>query len=207
MKRVGVWLLLLLICVVLTAFSFARIDVPLARQLWNGGSFDRLNSALGARAILALEALVSLSLIVRRLLRGHMSRFAEALALACLASIAGYAINDEVLKPIFGVPAPADLIAGARHGLNWFAGSASSSFPSGHMVLASAFAGVFMSYYRASVRALSALLLLGAALLVLGDWHFVSDVIAGAFLGLSAGVLAGQAMQFQPPPNRGGGDA
>jgi membrane-associated phospholipid phosphatase len=28
--------------------------------------------------------------------------------------------------------------------------------------------------------------------LVVGDWHFISDVIAGAFLGVSAGILAGE---------------
>jgi membrane-associated phospholipid phosphatase len=32
---------------------------------------------------------------------------------------------------------------------------------------------------------------LAAALLVIGDWHFLSDVIAGSFVGLSAGLLAG----------------
>jgi uncharacterized membrane protein YoaK (UPF0700 family) len=60
------------------------------------------------------------------------------------------------------------------------------------MVLAGAFAGVFMRIYRGSIRLFCALLLLAAALLVLGDWHFVSDVIAGAFLGISAGMLAGE---------------
>jgi membrane-associated phospholipid phosphatase len=29
-------------------------------------------------------------------------------------------------------------------------------------------------------------------LLIAGDWHFVSDVIAGTFVGVSAGILAGE---------------
>jgi hypothetical protein len=61
------------------------------------------------------------------------------------------------------------------------------------MVLAGAFAGVFMSLYRASIWLLSALLVLAAGLLIVGDWHFVSDVIAGTFAGVSAGILAGEA--------------
>jgi membrane-associated phospholipid phosphatase len=73
-------------------------------------------------------------------------------------------------------------------------GSQKSGFPSGHMVLASAFAGAFMSYYRASVWPLSGLLALAAGLLIFGDWHFLSDVIAGTFVGISAGVLAGEVM-------------
>jgi membrane-associated phospholipid phosphatase len=71
-------------------------------------------------------------------------------------------------------------------------GTPNSGFPSGHMVLSGAFAGVFMRLYRRSIVLFSALLVIGAGLLVLGDWHFVSDVIAGAFVGVSAGFLAGE---------------
>jgi uncharacterized membrane protein YoaK (UPF0700 family) len=60
------------------------------------------------------------------------------------------------------------------------------------MVLAGAFAGVFMRLYRTSVVTFSALLLILAVLLIIGEWHFVSDVIAGTFLGVSAGILAGE---------------
>jgi len=38
----------------------------------------------------------------------------------------------------------------------------------------------------------SVLLLVAAVLLTAGDWHFVSDVIAGTFVGVSAGILAGE---------------
>jgi membrane-associated phospholipid phosphatase len=71
-------------------------------------------------------------------------------------------------------------------------GSDNGSFPSGHMVLAGAFAGFFMRLYKASIRLFSALLLIAAGLLLVGDWHFLSDIIAGAFLGTTAGILAGE---------------
>jgi len=195
--QVRIWLLLFAACGVLTALSFVQIDVPLAQHFWKVGTpLAPFNTAFGAAAILTLESAVAVSLILARVLRGHISQFGEALAIACLASICTYGINDEVLKPFFGVPGPADVIEGARHGLNLLMGSGKSSFPSGHMVLASAFAGVFMRYYRASLWPLSALLSLAAGLLIVGDWHFLSDVIAGTFLGLSAGALAGEAMLF-----------
>jgi membrane-associated phospholipid phosphatase len=89
---------------------------------------------------------------------------------------------------------------GAPHVLRWFMGTGGSSLPSGHMVLAGAFAGVFMSYYRASIWPLSALLLIAAGLLIFGGWHFLSDVIAGTFIGLSAGVLAGEVMLIHAEP-------
>ena len=60
------------------------------------------------------------------------------------------------------------------------------------MVLASAFAGVLMRLYRSGIAPLCVLLLLGAGLLLVGDWHFVSDIIAGAFFGTTAGLLAGE---------------
>jgi hypothetical protein len=60
------------------------------------------------------------------------------------------------------------------------------------MVLAGAFAGVFMRLYRASLVPLSVLLLIAAVMLIAGDWHFVSDVVAGSFVGVCAGFLAGE---------------
>ena len=60
------------------------------------------------------------------------------------------------------------------------------------MVLAGAFAAVFMRLRRTSILPFSALLLVAAVLLIAGDWHFVSDVIGGIFVGVSAGLLAGE---------------
>jgi membrane-associated phospholipid phosphatase len=197
MKRFSVvlkiWSVALVICAALAAFSFVALDVPVAHRVWRiGHHLSSLNAAFGATVILTLEAVVVLGLIVARLTRGHISRFAETVGVACLASICAYGVNDQVLKPVFGVQTPTEVMDGARHTFNFAMGFAYSSFPSGHMVLAGAFAGVFMRLYRISVRPLAGLLLLAAALLVLGDWHFISDVIAGTFLGVTAGMLAGE---------------
>jgi membrane-associated phospholipid phosphatase len=191
---VRIWLLFFMVCVVVVALSFAHIDVPIALHFRKVGRFlSPLDTAFGTAVILSAESVVALGLILARILRGHISRFGEALAIACLASICTYGINSGVLKPFFGVPIPAEVMAGARHSFNFLNGSGNSSFPSGHMVLAGAFAGVFISLYRVGVWLLSALLVLAAGLLVVGDWHFLSDVIAGTFAGVSAGILAGEA--------------
>jgi membrane-associated phospholipid phosphatase len=190
---IRIWGLSLAACAAAAALSFAMLDVPVARHVWRfSRHLSSMSAAFGATVILTLEAVVALSLVVARLTRGHISRFGEALGVACLASICAYGVNDQVLKPFFGVLPPADVVHGARHAFNLAMGIGSGSFPSGHMVLAGAFAGVFMRLYRVSTRLLSGLLLLAAALLVLGDWHFISDVIAGTFLGVSAGILAGE---------------
>ncbi len=197
MKRYSVvlriWLLLFVACAALAAFCFKEIDLPVARFFWRfSHHLNSLNGAFGTTVILTVESVVVLGLIVARLTRGHISRFAEVLAIACLASICAYGVNDEVLKPFFGVPGPEAIIHGTRHGFNLAMGFPYSSFPSGHMVLAGAFAGAFMRLYRATILPLAGLLLLAAGLLVVGDWHFISDVIMGAFLGVSAGILAGE---------------
>jgi membrane-associated phospholipid phosphatase len=187
-----IWFVAFAACAVAVAFSFSEADVAVARHFWRvGRHLSDLSTAFGAAVILTLESTVVLVLVVARLMRGHLSRLGETLGIACLASICAYAINDEVLKPFFGVQDPVAVLQGARH--IFFAKSfVDGSFPSGHMALAGAFAGVFMRLYRASVRPLAVLLLLAAALLVVGDWHFLSDVIAGTFLGVSAGILAGE---------------
>lgn len=189
---IRIWLLSLVACAAAVAVSFAEVDIPVARHFWKfGRHLSPLGAAFDATVILALESAVVLFLIFARLMRGHLSRLGETLAIACLASICAYGINDQVLKPFFGVQVPRAVLHGARHA--FFAMSLTQySFPSGHMVLAGAFAGVFMRLYRASIWPLTALLMLAAALLVVGGWHFVSDVIAGAFLGVSAGILAAE---------------
>lgn len=190
---IEIWLLAFLVCAAAVAFSFARIDVPVALHFWRFGHFlHPLNTALGASLILSLESAVALALTLARVVRGRLSRTGEALAIACVASICTYGINSEVLKPLFGVPTPAAVVEGARHTFNFLMGSGNSSFPSGHMTLAGAFAGVFMRLRRASAWAFAALLAIAACALVIGGWHFVSDVVAGTFVGISAGILAGE---------------
>lgn len=182
-----------LACVAAAGLSFAFVDLPVARRFAPSiGHLDALGAGLGSAVLLTLEGLTALALIAVRLLRGRLSLFGEALALASLTSMCVYAMNDGVLKLFFGVPGPASvLLDGAHHGFHLLAGGQGSGFPSGHMALAAAFGGTFMTLIPASRWPLSALLVVGAVILVVGDWHFVSDVIAGGFVGLSAGALAG----------------
>ncbi|HEX4049706.1 MAG TPA: phosphatase PAP2 family protein [Steroidobacteraceae bacterium] len=192
-----IWLLALVVCAVLTALSFKYVDLRVAHHFWNiGRVLQPLNSGFGAAVVLSCECALTVGLVLTRLVRGHLSRLAATLVIACLASICTYAVNDLVLKPWFGVPVPAAVIAGAAHHFDFLSAPGNYSFPSGHMVLAASFAGVCMSLYRAALWPLAALLIVAAVLLVVGDWHFVSDVIAGGFVGLSAGLLAGGAWRL-----------
>ena len=190
---IRIWSVSLVACAAIVAFAFLRMDVPTALYFWNVDHLrSPLNMAFGSSLILSAESAVILFTVLARLVRGHISVFGETLAIACLVSMCAYVVNDHVLKVFFGVPNPANVVHGAGHSFNFWMGSDNGSFPSGHMVLAGAFAGVFMRLYKASIWLFSALLLIAAGLLLVGDWHFLSDIIAGAFLGTSAGILAGE---------------
>lgn len=191
-----IWLLSLLVCIATIILSFVYVDLmiasyhpPIARPL------SALGDSLGSAVILSGEAITLAALIIARLIFGKLPPFAEALAVACLGSICAYGVDSEVLKVYFGVPNPYQMMRGAKHTLNLWEGSPYSSFPSGHMALAGAFFGVFMRLYRASIWPLSIALLLAGSLLVIGRWHFLSDVIAGTFLGVTAGLIAGQLLK------------
>lgn len=190
---VRIWLLWLVVCVVVVKLAFVFVDMPIAIAVHGIlGSAEHVAKGLTSAVLLSAEAAVALTLIVIRITRGRLSPLGEAAALACLTSICAYAMDDSALKVFFGVPSPGPVLDGAWHRFHLMQGTPNSGFPSGHMVLSGAFAGVFMRLFRRSIVPLSALLLVGSALLVVGDWHFVSDVVAGTFVGISAGFLAGE---------------
>jgi membrane-associated phospholipid phosphatase len=183
----------LVVTAILATIAFVYLDVPLALHLLAAHKYLRpLNGAFASTVLLSVETVVILMVGVRRLLRGSVTTFEKTLVLASFASICSYAVNDHVLKICFGVPTPPEVMVGTRHRFHVFAGTEGSSFPSGHMVLASAFAGVVMARYQVAIKYLSALLLVGAVLLLAGGWHFLSDVLVGAFVGLTAGLAAGR---------------
>lgn len=187
------WFLSLLLSIAAIALSFLYLDVPIATRVQGIlSSTHAMATGFASTVLLSVESSVTLVLIAIRITRGHLSTLGRATLLACLASICAYAINDTTLKFFFGVPNPAAVLHGARHAFHLLDGSSKGSFPSGHMALAGSFAGVFMRFYRRSILPLSALLLIAAVLLIVGDWHFLSDVIAGTFIGVSAGLLAGE---------------
>jgi hypothetical protein len=60
------------------------------------------------------------------------------------------------------------------------------------MVISTAFAAVLIRQYPRLWPIFGGLLGIAATLLLIGDWHFLSDIIAGLFTGGTAGFLAGE---------------
>ena len=80
----------------------------------------------------------------------------------------------------------------ASDDFHWFHGGGDySSFPSGHMAVFVAFFAAICFFYPRYLTISIGLLLLLAVALVATDYHFLSDVIAGAYLGLFTTCLTG----------------
>jgi membrane-associated phospholipid phosphatase len=75
-------------------------------------------------------------------------------------------------------------------GFHWFHGGGNySSFPSGHMAVFTAFfVTVWIFYPRYRLISVSMTIVLSVALIAT-DYHFLSDVIAGTYLGVCSAVL------------------
>jgi len=113
------WFLSLLTCTLAVALAFVYLDVPIAHSVYGlVGSTQSLGKGFASAILLSIEAAATLTLVCIRITRGHLSRFGEATALACLTSICAYAINDSTLKLFFGVPNPAAVLNGSRHSIS-----------------------------------------------------------------------------------------
>ncbi len=116
---------------------------------------------------------------------GAVGRLAVA---ACVATLAADAAKDG-LKLAFGRPWPETWVDNnpswiGTHTYGFFpfhGGRGFASFPSGHTTVISAPCAVVGRWWLAALPALVAVGLLGC------DYHFLSDCIAGALLGLAVG--------------------
>jgi membrane-associated phospholipid phosphatase len=101
--------------------------------------------------------------------------------------------NDYVFKFIFGRLKPLDFFQNPTSPVfHFFQGNQQSSLPSGHMVMATAFAMAMIRLEPRTRPIFTILLCVGALALVIGDWHFLGDVVAGTFVGGTAGFAAAE---------------
>jgi membrane-associated phospholipid phosphatase len=116
-------------------------------------------------------------------------------ALLCSISLIVAEATKAQLKFVFGRTWPdtwihnnPSFLRDGVYGFNFFNGGAEyASFPSGHMAVTCAVISVLWIYYP-RVRTLYVIGGLAVAIGLIGaNFHFLSDVIAGAFVGISSG--------------------
>lgn len=91
-----------------------------------------------------------------------------------------------VLQFTFGRTSPRDWLISHEPLVFNFISHSGGSFPSGHMTVFTAFGTAVLLHYPKYKKPVIILLALFGSALIGTDYHFLSDVIAGAYLGFTA---------------------
>ena len=217
MGRLQGWLIAFVAMTIVVAASYAFVDRPAAfyahAHLTQYGVFDALTRISEYLAIASVAVFVLAGL--RSLVTAQWARWQGTLLLCAISLTAAESVKDE-LKFVFGRTWPEtwvnnnpSLIGNGTFGFNFFHGGAGyASFPSGHTTAVCAVMAVLWFAYP-KLRPLWGLAVLAVVVGLIGaDYHFVSDIIAGGFLGTSAGWMTVLIADSGALPRlRGGGRA
>jgi membrane-associated phospholipid phosphatase len=189
----------LLACAALVTLCYFFVDEPFARFVHdqNLSRFEVLKWLTYTPAYLENLAPVVLVLVAVRRAWGPLSRLERTLLCAALALLVAEAFRES-LAILFGRYWPEtwvndnpSLIRDGAYGFHPFhTGPAYESFPSGHTArICAAMTVVWVAY--PGLRWVSVLVCLSVVVGLLGmDYHFVGDVVAGAFVGSITGAYA-----------------
>lgn len=196
--RAYLWLASLGGTIAVITISFFWLDRPVALFAHEHFRYphreiaDELSRFPNPIVVLALG--LSIILGAKMLVRWPLSRN-QANMFVCSLSVLGTEAIKNCLKYIFGRTWPEtwiqdnpSFIRDGVYGFNFMHGGvAYLSFPSGHMATACAVISVLWVRYPQFRFVYLAAGLLIAAVLVGTNYHFLSDVIGGTFLGISIG--------------------
>lgn len=173
----------------LTALCYEYLDHPLALAIASVLMHPQAPDLLQLPdLLLAFVAIVTVCSWTGRVLlagkpeREHLRSFLTSAAIVAPASF----IAKEICKFVFGRIETRKWLLNTRlDGFHWLNGVGHfNGFPSGHMMVLAALTAVMWRYYpRLKIYYALALASLGIALIVT-DYHFISDVIAGGYGGL-----------------------
>jgi len=120
-------------------------------------------------------------------------KWATAAMLAGLSLLGSVVLVAFVLKPLFGRAGPGEFLAHCDTGFFWFDRNGEHrSFPSGHSSQAAALLSVLWLLYPRWRWAYAGAFVVLAAALIVGEWHFLGDILAGGLIGAAGGTLAVQ---------------
>jgi membrane-associated phospholipid phosphatase len=189
----------ILFALIALAYFFADRELAeaLRPHLAGIGLFPRLTHIVDPFAPLAS---ISLAIIAARALaRGALTQTESALLRICCAILIAAVLKEE-LKWVFGRtwpetwiksnPNPSFFGDGTYGFFPFHGGQGYASFPSGHTTVMSAFAGALW-FIAPKCRWIGLVLVIAVVIGLLGaDYHWLSDILAGAVLGGATGAAA-----------------
>jgi len=183
---VGGFLLTASLVVISYAFLYERIALWIHRLLRSHGLLFLYTSRIPSLllpVVLVLSAVMWV-LYLRGVRRGERDGHSTFFLLTGTALPATFAVKL-ALKHVFGRMGPrAWLGSAAEPSFHWFHGGGNlSGFPSGHMAVFTALAAACWLFFpKARPACVAGIAILGVSLIATGE-HFLSDVIAGGYVG------------------------
>ena len=198
-RRITFWLISLVLTAAFCAASYAWFDRPIAFFMHKELEQPALLAQLPriSEFLVGAASIVFVLLGLRGLSGRPLSRVEAVILLCGLSIIVSAALKNE-LKHAFGRTWPETWIGNnpslIRDGVYGFfflhGGRGYEAFPSGHTAaVCSAMAVLWLCYprWRALYAVVVGLVVVG---LLGSDFHFLGDIVAGAFVGASTGWLA-----------------
>ncbi|HVZ27828.1 MAG TPA: phosphatase PAP2 family protein [Rhizomicrobium sp.] len=186
----GLWFRLVLLALIVIPLSMLILDAPVAgisgRLLPAHALAPYAPSSKGIGELFLLAAAAALLFCVAA---KRFPVWTEALLLSALAVAMSYYLAEHFLKPLFSRPALRLPFDHVRYLMGWH-GRSSSGFPSAHAAIGAAPLTIAALFWARERTIFAASLIVGDALLIVGRWHYVSDVLAGNFLGMTMAMLA-----------------
>jgi len=163
------------------------ISLAVRRYLFVSKAWSRHTSSI-PDALLILVVFITVGAYVRyrhKISRNEIDIAAFTYKMLAITAPASF-IAKSITKYAFGrVTTREWLLAPNEYGFHWFSGEDRyTGFPSGHMAVFAALIAVLWRLHPRYRPAYLAFLLLLALALIATNYHFLSDVIAGTYLGL-----------------------
>ena len=201
-------LIRLVIAAPLSLLAIFFVDGPVARFFSESALYRHHKKyALGSPLLMVVLGLIAVALVLWQRRRFHSAR--HVIILAAISAILALITNNTFLKPLFGRTSIDEFLYWPSHyGFYFFHGGWKNNFPSGHMALVVAAVTVGWREFPRLSWILSAAVVVAAFLLLLGEWHFVSDLIAGALWGnFVALMVIAWSERLRPVADRDDGNA
>ena len=201
-------LIRLLIAAPLSLLAIFLVDGPVAR-LFSESALYHHHKKYAVGSPLLLVALGMIAVLLAFWQRRRFDGVRHVVILAAISAILALITNNTLLKPIFGRASIDEFLYWPSHyGFYFFQGGWKTNFPSGHMALVVAAATVGWREFPRLRWIFAAAVAVAAFLLLFGEWHFVSDLIAGALWGnLVAVMVIAWSKRLQPVAGHDGGNA